>query len=186
MKRSKLLLDISSSENVNMISSEGCFACDMNKVNRNSNGRVTRSRNGANRSSRKNRQSKNGINIHGRKQRSKRNHQILSSNTKPKFVTDTSSARKDRRKRRSDWHFRRQRIIANNVKPYGNLSAEIEDAVTNSFDTRSMKLFKGTKWGQFSTSRLDTTVPNVTLFSHKHPVKRLSITLSREQTRKNR
>ena len=37
MERSKFLVDFSNNDNENIISSEGCFACDMNKANKSNN-----------------------------------------------------------------------------------------------------------------------------------------------------
>lgn len=74
-ERKKFLIDFTSNDNENIISSEGCFACDMNKANKGGNIRVEVPINEVSRVGRRGRRLKNRDVLVGRKRRHKRNHQ---------------------------------------------------------------------------------------------------------------
>ena len=73
--RNKFLVDFTSNDNENIISSEGCFACDMNKANKGENVRVGVPNNEVSRRGRRGRRLRNREVLVGRKRRHKRNHQ---------------------------------------------------------------------------------------------------------------
>lgn len=96
LEKSKFLVDFSNNENENIISSEGCFACDMNKANKRANVRGGASRNEQSRKGRKGRRLRNRENMVGRKRRHKRNNQSLLPENRLK---NSKSFRKVRTKR---------------------------------------------------------------------------------------
>ena len=72
MERSKFLVDFSNNENKNIISTEGCFACDMNKPNKRSKSRVASSK--SREIGRRGRRLRSRRNLTRRKRRHKRNN----------------------------------------------------------------------------------------------------------------
>lgn len=181
MERSKLLVDFPNNENSNIISSEGCFACDMNKVNKRQNRRVAGPKNDGNRRGRGGRRLRNRANVLGRKRRHKRNHQNPLS--PENGSTYARSSRKGRQKRHSSRHYMPSEIPEYNTQFRSDVSPGIENTTINKFHTISLDLSKAPIK---SAKRLSNSITNATLLAYKHPVKRLAITLSREETRKNR
>ena len=72
MERSKFLVDFSNNENKNIISTEGCFACDMNKPNKRSKSRSASSK--SREIGRRGRRLRSRRNLIRRKRRHKRNN----------------------------------------------------------------------------------------------------------------
>ena len=97
MERSKFLVDFSNNDNENIISSEGCFACDMNKANKRASVTGGASRNEHSKKGRKGRRLRNRDNLAGRKRRHKRNNQNLLSHENR--IKNSKSFRKVRKKR---------------------------------------------------------------------------------------
>ena len=184
IERSKLLIDFPNNENSNIISSEGCFACDMNKVNKRANRRVVGSRNGDERRGRRGRRLRNRANVHGRKRRHKRNNQDLPSPENGSMYV--KSTRKKRRKPYSGRHYRQLKVSQYNTQSHNNVSLGIENTTIDNFHAISLKRSKSTVELHSTSKKLGSSIPNSIILSHKHSVERLAITLSREATRNNR
>ena len=124
VERSKFLVDFSNNDNENIISSEGCFACDMNKANKGAMARGGASKNELSRKVRRGRRLRNRENMVGRKRRHKRNHQSLI--TEKTSLNDRQTLRKVRKKRYSS--FTKTRVyllvVPNNQLLMGRLKLE--------------------------------------------------------------
>ena len=169
-ERSKFLVDFSDNENENIISSEGCFACDMNKSNHR-----TKSRSGSLKSrdlGRRGRRLRNRRNLIQRKRRHKRNnHNLMTENT---LTIKSQHLKKQRQKRSSN-------------------SNENRDLNHNSLDNTSW--IRDTSLHNLSTTSLEHLKDPIERTSNEHlnspfnttsQVARIAIRLSQEETRRNR
>ena len=116
MERSKFLVDFSNNDNENIISSEGCFACDMNKANKRSSVRGGASNNEHSRKGRKGRRLRNRENIVGRNRRHKRNNQQLLPDQNR--LKNSKSFRKVRKKRYSIFQHDISVFVNTTIQPF--------------------------------------------------------------------
>ena len=179
LERSNLLVNFSSSnkDDANIISTEGCFACDMNKANKKT---KIRSRHDQSRGGRRGKKFRNRDNLLGRNRRHKRNHKNIHVSENHSKSIRLYSKRREKRT---------LRIHSNDSGFTRKVNRTMENPLAVSFKTLNNRFDQ-----QFSSNELVQSKPpkaNSTLRTKleqldTHEVERLAITLSREETRKDR